>query len=43
VFDAWAFCVGRRSLEDVTRAVPASVRRAAEIAERARAAFAAPD
>jgi Ser/Thr protein kinase RdoA (MazF antagonist) len=39
VFDAWAFCMGRKSLEDVTRAVAASARRADEIAERAVRAF----
>ena len=41
MFDAWAFWRGRKSLEEVTRALAASARRADEVADRARRAFAA--
>jgi Ser/Thr protein kinase RdoA (MazF antagonist) len=41
VFDAWAFCTGRKTLEQVTAGIAASRETAAAIAVRARAAFAA--
>jgi hypothetical protein len=39
VLDCWAFCVGRRRLEEVAQEVPAAARLAEEIAARARQAF----
>jgi Ser/Thr protein kinase RdoA (MazF antagonist) len=40
VFDAWAFCTGRKTLEQATADIAASRETAAAIARRARAAFA---
>jgi Ser/Thr protein kinase RdoA (MazF antagonist) len=40
VFDAWAFCTGRKTLEQATAGIAASRETAAAVAARARAAFA---
>jgi hypothetical protein len=42
VLDCWAFCGGRRGLDEVARQIPATARLAEEIAVRARQGFAAP-